>query len=66
MVKFGILDKEITMSKALIVYTQGSEDIESTAVLDILKRDGFGQLQPKFYQLVYTIKTKFLQSNITI
>ena len=21
---------------------------------------------PKFYQLVYTIKTKFLQSNITI
>ena len=27
------LDKEITMSKALIVYTQGTEDIESTAVL---------------------------------
>ena len=23
-------------------------------------------LRPKFYQLVYTIKTKFLQSNITI
>ena len=23
-------------------------------------------LSPKFYQLVYTIKTKFLQSNITI
>ena len=22
--------------------------------------------EPKFYQLVYTIKTKFLQSNITI
>ena len=34
------LDKEITMSKALIVYTQGTEDIESTAVLDILKRGG--------------------------
>lgn len=33
----NILDKEITMSKALIVYTQGTEDIESTAVLDILK-----------------------------
>lgn len=28
------------MSKALIVYTQGTEDIESTAVLDILKRGG--------------------------
>ena len=36
----NILDKEITMSKALIVYTQGTEDIESTAVLDILKRGG--------------------------
>ena len=23
-------------------------------------------IDPKFYQLVYTIKTKFLQSNITI
>ena len=36
----NILDKEIPMSKALIVYTQGTEDIESTAVLDILKRGG--------------------------
>ena len=36
----NILHKEITMSKALIVYTHGTEDIESTAVLDILKRGG--------------------------
>lgn len=37
---FLISDKEKAMSKALIVYTQGTEDIESTAVLDILKRGG--------------------------
>ena len=28
--------------------------------------DNLSCFEPKFYQLVYTIKTKFLQSNITI